>query len=57
MAGRVQQAVTRAIVLWYPDWPIVAARQALELPDDLPVALVEKGVVFACSAEARADGV
>jgi protein ImuB len=57
MSVRAEHAVTRAIVLWYPDWPIVAARQALELPDDLPVALVEKGVVFACSAAARADGV
>lgn len=49
--------VTRAIVLWCPDWPVIAARQSLEAPEDLPLALVEKGVVFACSAPARADGV
>ncbi|MGN6426266.1 MAG: DNA polymerase Y family protein [Leifsonia sp.] len=49
--------VTRAIVLWCPDWPVIAARQHLELPEDVPLALVEKGVVFACSAAARADGV
>lgn len=49
--------VTRAIVLWCPDWPVIAARQRLELPAEAPLALVEKGMVFACSAEARADGV
>ena len=49
--------VTRAIVLWCPDWPVIAARQRLELPADVPLALVEKGMVFACSSHARADGV
>ncbi|GIT81737.1 DNA polymerase [Leifsonia sp. LS1] len=50
--------VTRAIVLWCPDWPVLAALRAdAELADDAPVALMHKGVVFACSAAARADGV
>lgn len=50
--------VTRAIVLWCPDWPVIAARRAdPALADDTPIALMEKGVVFACSAAARADGV
>ncbi|MFF2051898.1 DNA polymerase Y family protein [Leifsonia sp. NPDC058194] len=50
--------VTRAIVLWCPDWPVVAARRAdPALTDDTPIALMQKGMVFACSAAARADGV
>ncbi|WP_158864226.1 DNA polymerase Y family protein [Leifsonia sp. AG29] len=49
--------VVRAIVLWCPDWPVIAERLRLGLAEDVPVALVEKGVVFACSAAARADGV
>jgi protein ImuB len=50
-------AVTRAIVLWCPDWPVIAAQQAFDLDVGLPLALVDKGVVFACSEAARADGV
>ncbi|MGH1548669.1 hypothetical protein ACRAWB_05635 [Leifsonia poae] len=57
MAGAHDPAVTRAIVLWCPDWPVIAARQTLDLSDDLPLALVDKGLVFACSDAARADGV
>lgn len=55
--GTREAVVTRAIVLWCPDWPVIAAQQALDLPPDEPLALVEKGVVFACSPAARADGV
>lgn len=50
-------AVTRAIVLWCPDWPVTAALQALELPADAPIALVDRNLVFACSAAARVEGV
>lgn len=50
--------VTRAIVLWCPDWPVLAALRAdPALAGDAPMALLDKGVVFACSAAARADGV
>lgn len=49
--------VTRAIVMWCPDWPVTATMQALEIPDDIPVALVQRNLVFACSATARAEGV
>lgn len=49
--------IVRAIVLWCPDWPVTAARQRLELSEEIPLALLEKGVVFACSAAARAEGV
>ncbi|KRC51092.1 DNA polymerase [Leifsonia sp. Root227] len=50
-------AVTRAIVLWCPDWPVTAALHAGDLPADTPLALVDRNLVFACSSSARADGV
>jgi len=51
------QRIVRTIVLWCPDWPVVAAQRANDLPPGSPVALVEKGEVYACSAAARALGV
>ncbi len=52
----------RLLVLWAPDWPVLAHARAHRLPDDAPLALVDgasgtRGVVFACSAPARAEGV
>src|SRR5690554_303113 len=47
----------RVVVVWCPDWPVVAARAAGQLPPDGPVALIDRGEVIACSAEARDDGV
>lgn len=49
--------VTRALVVWCPDWPITAALHASDLPVDTPLALVDRNLVFACSASARAEGV
>jgi protein ImuB len=49
--------LTRTIVLWCPDWPVTAALHAAGMGTDVPVALLEKGLVFACSPRARADGV
>ena len=49
--------ITRTMVLWCPDWPVTAAIQAHSLPADSPLALIEKGRVFACSASARLEGV
>ena len=49
--------VPRVIVLWCPDWPITAAIQAHRLAADAPIALIAKGLVFASSAAARAEGV
>ena len=43
----------RTMVMWAPDWPIVAA----ELPPSLPAAVLDKGQVLACSQAARAEGV
>ncbi|TFB90274.1 DNA polymerase Y family protein [Cryobacterium algoricola] len=47
----------RTIVLWCPDWPVTAARARAGLPADAPVALVDRGTVFACSTAARGAGV
>ena len=52
--------VTRSMVLWVPDWPIIASLRVTPLPVsamDAPVALIDKGIVFACSASARIEGV
>jgi len=49
--------VIRTIVAWCPDWPVVAAVQDAGLDHDLPVAVIEKSLVFACSPAARAEGV
>ena len=49
--------VLRTIVLWCPDWPVVAATLTNGLPATTPFALIEKGVVAACSTAARSGGV
>ena len=45
------------MVVWCPDWPVVAAAAELGLAVTDPVAVIESGEVFACSEEARRDGV
>lgn len=47
----------RVLVVWCPDWPVVAAMNEENLPSHLPVAVLDKGEVFACSPAARLDGV
>lgn len=47
----------RTLVAWCPDWPVVAAAQDAGLDHDLPIAVIEKSLVFACSPAARAEGV
>ncbi len=54
-------APERALVLWCPDWPVLAFARS-ENADraakaDSPIALVEANRVVACSASARAEGV
>ncbi|MDQ0709772.1 protein ImuB [Arthrobacter woluwensis] len=49
--------IPRALIVWFPDWPLVAAQLAEELPERVPAALLEKGLVAVCSSEARAAGV
>jgi protein ImuB len=48
---------SRTLVLWCPDWPVLAAARESGADPDRPVAVVSKGLVFACSAAARAEGV
>lgn len=50
-------AVPRALVVWFPDWPLVAAHLAGEVPDRSAAAVIDKGLVAVCSAEARSAGV
>ncbi|AXB46934.1 DNA polymerase Y family protein [Amycolatopsis albispora] len=47
----------RTLVLWCPDWPVVAACAAESVPPDRPAAVFSGNRVVACSALARADGV
>jgi protein ImuB len=50
-------SLPRLLVLWVPDWPVLAHARAERVPDAAPIALIEKNEVVACSAEARAEGV
>jgi protein ImuB len=47
------EEVTRTLVVWCPDWPVVAAGVA---PDE-PAVVLHANRVVACSAAARAEGV
>lgn len=47
----------RTMVVWIPDWPILAHRQSLGLAGDTPTALVAGRRIVAASAAARAEGV
>jgi protein ImuB len=49
----MREAPVRTLVVWCPDWPVVATG----LPPELPVAVLAAGRVLACSAPARAEGV
>ena len=46
-------SAVRTLVVWCPDWPVVAAGFSA----DEPVAVVHANRVMACSAAARAEGV
>ena len=56
-ASVAPDSLPRVLVVWVPDWPIVAACHHEKLPADAPLVLVEKGLVFAAAASARAEGV
>lgn len=54
------EPVERTMVIWCPDWPVMAARLSGALTEDAavrPLALVEHGEILACDAAARAAGV
>ena len=48
---------SRMLVLWCPDWPVVAAGSAAGVPANHPAAVFEANRVLACSAVARSNGV
>ncbi|CAN5384096.1 DNA polymerase Y family protein [soil metagenome] len=56
MSG-VPTTVPRVMVLWCPDWPVIAAMADTGIAAGAAVAVIEKGVVFASSAAARSEGV
>ncbi|WP_249998207.1 DNA polymerase Y family protein [Actinoplanes sp. M2I2] len=45
------------MLLWCPDWPVIAAEIVLGLPAAQPVAVVHGNRVIACSETARQEGV
>jgi protein ImuB len=47
----------RTLVLWCPDWPVIAAEIIEGVPARGPVAVMHSNRVLACSQAARADGV
>ncbi|MGH3768309.1 MAG: DNA polymerase Y family protein [Pseudonocardiaceae bacterium] len=50
-------APTRVMVVWCPDWPVVAGAVAEGLAAQAPVVVLAANRVVACSAAARAQGV
>ncbi|MFC0681427.1 hypothetical protein ACFFGH_26655 [Lysobacter korlensis] len=49
--------MTRTIVLWCPDWPVTALATEQRLDPGSPIAVIDRGTVFACSERAREEGV
>ncbi|MEU5939700.1 DNA polymerase Y family protein [Micromonospora sp. NPDC047548] len=47
----------RALLLWCPDWPVIAAEIVDGVPATGPVAVLHANRVVACSERARAEGV
>jgi protein ImuB len=45
------------MVIWCPDWPVRAAAAEAGIDPGAPLALIEHGVVHACSSAARSAGV
>jgi protein ImuB len=50
-------APVRTMLLWCPDWPVIAADIVEGVPATGPVAVLHANRVVACSAAARAEGV
>lgn len=53
----IESTATRTAVLWVPDWPVVAAMGAAQVPAHVPAATHDGRRVLAVSATARAQGV
>ncbi|RKN50804.1 DNA polymerase Y family protein [Micromonospora endolithica] len=56
MTGRPDEPL-RTLLLWCPDWPVVAAEIVDGTPATGPVAVLHANRVVACSERARAEGV
>ncbi|ANZ37698.1 hypothetical protein BBK82_18190 [Lentzea guizhouensis] len=48
---------SRLLVVWCPDWPVIAACTATGTSPHVPVAVVDGNEVVATSAVARAEGI
>ncbi|MEV6692869.1 DNA polymerase Y family protein [Micromonospora sp. NPDC051196] len=48
---------TRTLLLWCPDWPVLAAEIVDGVPATGPVAVLHANRVLACSEQARVEGV
>ncbi|GAB3821054.1 DNA polymerase Y family protein [Kribbella italica] len=55
--GSIRQVGVRTMVVWVPDWPVLAAASVEGVSPDAPLAVLLKGRVLASSATARAEGV
>lgn len=53
----IRQVGVRTMVVWVPDWPVLAAASVEGVSPDAPLAVLLKGRVLASSAAARAEGV
>ncbi|MDG4832171.1 DNA polymerase Y family protein [Solwaraspora sp. WMMD1047] len=47
----------RTLLLWCPDWPVIAAEIVAGVPADEPVVVLRANRVIACSPAARAEGI
>nr|MDT0662075.1 DNA polymerase Y family protein [Micromonospora sp. DSM 115978] len=47
----------RTLLLWCPDWPVIAAEIVDGVPADEPVVVLRANRVIACSPAARAEGI
>ena len=50
-------APVRTLLVWCPDWPVIAAEIVDGVPASAPVAVLHANRVYACSTAARAEGV
>jgi protein ImuB len=55
--ARSANADRRVLVVWCPDWPVISAVTSLGLVPSSPIAVIDRGEVYACSQAARLDGV
>ncbi|HZI97286.1 MAG TPA: DNA polymerase Y family protein [Actinomycetales bacterium] len=57
MTVAVRSNELRSCTVWCPNWPVVAWRHTREDLDDVPVVVLDHGIVRAASREARAEQV